>query len=362
MDIVSQLQDQVNKIAYLACNTAGPLQRDAPSSRLSQHYPEPPPAPPSAEGLPTSDPKAMAAAIVQAAKEFDALIAALPITEGGEESQLKLIAKLQIFDAQKKGKKHGKKRKKGTDFPGYLGRQSTFDKAKKHKKRVRFAEVPSFSSSFSSFDSSSDWSKEDRKGKKRSKKQRFKKDKKKAKKSKSHRVDDSSTEDTSLDSSDSEDGKFYANKKNFYKANQYDFLEDKSKKVREFKEENEEVGQELEKELEAADAELMHVRELFHTAADNCLRLKPPQMDGYREEGSSSQDRQSIPIVHEVGEGSSQTEEGFPHAAFSITGTASPGTVFRDMQGMVPNPMHANIGMQPRFWGTQGQFGVSEGN
>ncbi|MCO5560738.1 hypothetical protein L7F22_014358 [Adiantum nelumboides] len=38
-------------------------------------------------------------------------------------------------------------------------------------------------------------------------------------------------------------------------------------------------------------------------------------MDGYREEGSSSQDRQSNPTVHEVGEGSSQAEEGFPHAA-----------------------------------------------
>ncbi|KAI5076234.1 hypothetical protein GOP47_0008299 [Adiantum capillus-veneris] len=138
MDIVSQLQDQVNKIAFLACNTVGPLQRDAPSSRLSQHYPEPPPPPSSADGLPSiSDPKAMAAALVQAAKEFDALIAALPITEGGEEAQLKVIAMLQA--------------------------------------------------------------------------------------------------------------------------------------------ENEEVGQELQKELEAADAELMHVRELFHTAADNCLRLNPPQ-------------------------------------------------------------------------------------
>ncbi|MCO5552284.1 hypothetical protein L7F22_005796 [Adiantum nelumboides] len=68
MSLSTAMQDQVNKIAYLACNTAGPLQRDAPSSRLSQDYPEPPPAPP-AEGLPTSDPKAMAAAIVQAAKE-----------------------------------------------------------------------------------------------------------------------------------------------------------------------------------------------------------------------------------------------------------------------------------------------------
>ncbi|MCO5604446.1 hypothetical protein L7F22_058612 [Adiantum nelumboides] len=34
-------------------------------------------------------------------------------------------------------------------------------------------------------------------------------------------------------------------------------------------------------------------------------------MDGYKEEGSSSQDRQPIPIVHEVGEGSSQAEEVF---------------------------------------------------
>ncbi|MCO5564256.1 hypothetical protein L7F22_017914 [Adiantum nelumboides] len=43
----------------------------------------------------------------------------------------------QIFDAHKKGKKHDKKRRKSIDFLGYLDRQSTFDKAKKHKKRVR---------------------------------------------------------------------------------------------------------------------------------------------------------------------------------------------------------------------------------
>ncbi|MCO5597747.1 hypothetical protein L7F22_051828 [Adiantum nelumboides] len=137
----------------------------------------------------------------------------------------------QIFDAHKKGKKHDKKRRKGIDFPGYLGCQSTFNKAKKHKKRVRFARVPSSFSSSS--ESSSDSSEEDRKGKKRSKKQRHRKSKKKARKSKSRRVEYSSTtEDTSTDSSDSEDGHFYANKKNFYKTNQYDFLEDKSKKVR----------------------------------------------------------------------------------------------------------------------------------
>ncbi|MCO5558493.1 hypothetical protein L7F22_012077 [Adiantum nelumboides] len=63
------------------------------------------------------------------------------------------------------------------------------------------------------------------------------------------------------------------------------------------------------------------------------------RMDGYREEGSSSQDRLSIPTVHEVGEGSSQAEEGFPHAAFSITGTTSSGTMFGGMQNMVPNYM-----------------------
>ncbi|MCO5557394.1 hypothetical protein L7F22_010957 [Adiantum nelumboides] len=112
-----------------------------------------------------------------------------------------------------------------------LEQESTFDKAKKHKKH---AEVPSYSSSSS--DNSSDSSEEERKGKKRSKKQRHGKGKKKTRKSKSRRVDDSSTEDTSTNSSNSEDGHFYAYKKNFYKANQYDFLEDKSKKVREFKE------------------------------------------------------------------------------------------------------------------------------
>ncbi|MCO5561806.1 hypothetical protein L7F22_015430 [Adiantum nelumboides] len=93
------------------------------------------------------------------------------------------------------------------------------------------------------------------------------------------------------------------------------------------------------------------------SSVGNCLG-----MDGYKEEGSSSQDRQSNPTVHEVGEGSSQAEEGFPHAAFSITGTASPGTLFGGMQSMVPNPMYANIGLHPGFQGTQGQFGVSQGN
>ncbi|MCO5557700.1 hypothetical protein L7F22_011271 [Adiantum nelumboides] len=39
--------------------------------------------------------------------------------------------------------------------------------------------------------------------------------------------------------------------------------------------------------------------------------MEKSRMDGYKEEGSSSQDRQSNPTVHEVGEGSSQTEEVF---------------------------------------------------
>ncbi|MCO5582100.1 hypothetical protein L7F22_035990 [Adiantum nelumboides] len=135
----------------------------------------------------------------------------------------------RILGAQKQGKKHDRKRKKSTDFPGYLGSQSTFEKAKKHKKR---AAVPSSSSS----DRSSESSEEERRSKKRSKRHRHEKGKRKTRKSRSRRVDDTSTEDSSTDSSDSEDRHFYANKKNFYKATQYDFLEDESKKVREFKE------------------------------------------------------------------------------------------------------------------------------
>ncbi|MCO5547545.1 hypothetical protein L7F22_000995 [Adiantum nelumboides] len=100
----------------------------------------------------------------------------------------------RILGAQDKSKKQDKKRKKSTDFPGYLDSQSTIDKAKKHKKH---AEVSGSSSSSS--DSSSDSSEEERKGKKRSKKQRHGKGKKKTRKSKSRRVDDSSTEDTFID-------------------------------------------------------------------------------------------------------------------------------------------------------------------
>ncbi|MCO5613401.1 hypothetical protein L7F22_067677 [Adiantum nelumboides] len=67
-----------------------------------------------------------------------------------KELEEKVEARLaQILNVQKKGKKHAKKRRKSIDFPGYLGRQSTFDKAKKHKKGVLFAEVPSSSDSSS---------------------------------------------------------------------------------------------------------------------------------------------------------------------------------------------------------------------
>ncbi|GLT73336.1 hypothetical protein SLA2020_452040 [Shorea laevis] len=96
MDIISQLQEQVNTIAALAFNTFGTLQRDAPPVRLSPNYPEPPPntAEDAAANL-SEQPKPLSAALVKAAKQFDALVAALPLSEGGEEAQLKRIAELQ---------------------------------------------------------------------------------------------------------------------------------------------------------------------------------------------------------------------------------------------------------------------------
>ncbi|XP_065878496.1 mediator of RNA polymerase II transcription subunit 21 [Euphorbia lathyris] len=92
MDIISQLQEQVDIIASLGFNTIGTLQRDAPPVRLSQNYPEPPAN--TAEDF-AEQPKLMSAALVKAAKQFDALVAALPLAEGGEEAQLKRIAELQ---------------------------------------------------------------------------------------------------------------------------------------------------------------------------------------------------------------------------------------------------------------------------
>ncbi|XP_020571044.1 mediator of RNA polymerase II transcription subunit 21 isoform X1 [Phalaenopsis equestris] len=94
MDIISQLQEQANSIALIAMNTFGTLQRDAPPVRLSPNYPEPPANPTEETINITEQPKIMSAALVQAAKKFDALIAALPL-EGGEEAQVKRIAELQ---------------------------------------------------------------------------------------------------------------------------------------------------------------------------------------------------------------------------------------------------------------------------
>ncbi|CAI9783908.1 unnamed protein product [Fraxinus pennsylvanica] len=97
MDIISQLQEHLNTIASLAFNTLGTLQRDAPPVRLSPNYPEPPitkAVEDDATDL-AEQPKLMSAELVKAAKQFDALVAALPLSEGGEEAQLKRIAELQ---------------------------------------------------------------------------------------------------------------------------------------------------------------------------------------------------------------------------------------------------------------------------
>uniref|UniRef100_A0ACD5WVE7 Uncharacterized protein n=3 Tax=Avena sativa TaxID=4498 RepID=A0ACD5WVE7_AVESA len=128
MDIISQLQEQLNEMAMVAVNTFGTLQRDAPPVRLSSSYPDPlnpnpnpadpasqpqaPPAPGAAAAAaaappppqPTQvppqtaldlaeQPKAMSHALVLAAKKFDALVAALPLSS--EEDQLKRIQELQ---------------------------------------------------------------------------------------------------------------------------------------------------------------------------------------------------------------------------------------------------------------------------
>lgn len=95
MDIIAQLQDQANKIAFIAFNTVGSLQRDAPAARLAPNYPEPPIPPPEVLALKNEEPKTAAVAFVQAVKQFDTLVAALPIHEGGEEAQLKRISELQ---------------------------------------------------------------------------------------------------------------------------------------------------------------------------------------------------------------------------------------------------------------------------
>ncbi|KAI3980512.1 hypothetical protein MKX01_008929 [Papaver californicum] len=96
MDIISQLQEQANTIASLAFNTFGTLQRDAPPVRLSPNYPEPPASTTTETPADIAkQPKLMSAALVKAAKQFDVLVSALPVSEGDEEAQLKRIAELQ---------------------------------------------------------------------------------------------------------------------------------------------------------------------------------------------------------------------------------------------------------------------------
>ncbi|GAB2298852.1 Mediator of RNA polymerase II transcription subunit 21 [Dionaea muscipula] len=98
MDVISQLQEQVNAIAALAFNTFGTLQRDAAPVRLSPNYPEPPSAanPAAEESVNLAEqPKFMSAALVKAAQQFDTLVNALPLAEGGEEAQLNRLAELQ---------------------------------------------------------------------------------------------------------------------------------------------------------------------------------------------------------------------------------------------------------------------------
>ncbi|KAJ8766406.1 hypothetical protein K2173_022465 [Erythroxylum novogranatense] len=93
MDIISQLQEQVDTIASLTFNMIGTLQRDAPPVRLSPDYPQPTANPPPEDFA--DQPKLMSAALVKAAKQFDALLTALPLAEGGEEAQMKRIAELK---------------------------------------------------------------------------------------------------------------------------------------------------------------------------------------------------------------------------------------------------------------------------
>ncbi|KAG7552982.1 Mediator complex subunit Med7/Med21-like [Arabidopsis thaliana x Arabidopsis arenosa] len=98
MDIISQLQEQVNTIAAITFNAFGTLQRDAPPVQLSPNYPQPPATATAIdEATPFPEqPKQLSAGLVKAAKQFDALVAALPLSEGGEEAQLTRIAQLQV--------------------------------------------------------------------------------------------------------------------------------------------------------------------------------------------------------------------------------------------------------------------------
>ncbi|WZY84736.1 hypothetical protein YC2023_067498 [Brassica napus] len=74
-----------------------------PPVQLSPKYPDPPPSAPTTTATddPTAafreQPKKLRADFVKAAKQFDALVASLPLSDGGEESQLRIIAEFQII-------------------------------------------------------------------------------------------------------------------------------------------------------------------------------------------------------------------------------------------------------------------------
>eukprot|EP00252_Welwitschia_mirabilis_P001818 TRINITY_DN1175_c0_g1_i1.p1 TRINITY_DN1175_c0_g1~~TRINITY_DN1175_c0_g1_i1.p1 ORF type:complete len:138 (+),score=46.09 TRINITY_DN1175_c0_g1_i1:222-635(+) len=95
MDIISQLQEQVNLIAGITFNTIGTLQRDAPPVRLSPNYPEVQASSTEDPNAMAEQPKSMTTALIQASKQFEALVDALPLSEEGEELQLKRIAELK---------------------------------------------------------------------------------------------------------------------------------------------------------------------------------------------------------------------------------------------------------------------------
>ncbi|PRQ39577.1 putative mediator complex, subunit Med21 [Rosa chinensis] len=77
MDAISQLQEQVNKIATISFTTIGTLERDDPPVRISPNYPDFESAPPTNPNPnPTDDatyfampPKLMSADLVKAAKQ-----------------------------------------------------------------------------------------------------------------------------------------------------------------------------------------------------------------------------------------------------------------------------------------------------
>ncbi|GAU32437.1 hypothetical protein TSUD_158350 [Trifolium subterraneum] len=87
MDTVSQLQEQVNLIANLAFNN------------VVTYFSE--------------QSKLMTSTLVKAAKQFDAFVASLPISETGEEAQLERITQLQACDIKAPG--FGENRKSGLE-------------------------------------------------------------------------------------------------------------------------------------------------------------------------------------------------------------------------------------------------------